>query len=235
MGWHLIFTWITSSDWFGPSVWKLWEDRLGVNISKNFLMQGASQRWDRVAMVHFQCCSDLAGEAVSRGRFSRWLFKSFPSLRFCDSKPFCPAILEGGHQGDPLYSLNLRLHTCKQFLFGQGEGHVWWRVFLERTNFNAHPMTFNKAWSPRQWLPLADEGRDFHQHSSDWPSQRKKSSHEYAWCNVIAAKTSQRVYPSSISPPWRLDKYLRGNRLLISKEVSLHIFLTISIFNKVGY
>lgn len=34
-------------------------------------MEGASQRWDRVAMVHFQCCSDLAGEAVSGAESSQ--------------------------------------------------------------------------------------------------------------------------------------------------------------------
>lgn len=38
------------------------------NISKNFLMDGALQRWDRIALVHFQRCSDLVGEAVSGGR-----------------------------------------------------------------------------------------------------------------------------------------------------------------------
>lgn len=73
------------------------------------------------------------------------IVKILPILEICDSKPFCHAILEGGHQGDPLYSLNLRMHTCLQILFGQGEGHVGWRLFLGRTNFNAQPMTYNKA------------------------------------------------------------------------------------------
>ena len=31
-------------------------------------MDGALQRWDRIALVHFQRCSDLVGEAVSGGR-----------------------------------------------------------------------------------------------------------------------------------------------------------------------
>lgn len=47
---------------------ELWEDRFVINISKNFLMDGALQRWGRIALVHFQSCSDLVGEAANRGR-----------------------------------------------------------------------------------------------------------------------------------------------------------------------
>lgn len=49
---------------FDPNVWKLWADKFGIKINTNFLMDGALQRRER---VHFQCYSDLAGQAVSRG------------------------------------------------------------------------------------------------------------------------------------------------------------------------
>ena len=120
-------------------------------------MDGALQRWDRIALVHFQRCSDLVGEAVSGGRVKygkgvcdfQVTIKVLPIFEILWFREALSALqyLASGHLGDPLCPFSLRLHTGLQFRIGQGweqEG-----LLLGRTNFNAQPWYTTNAGSPR--------------------------------------------------------------------------------------
>lgn len=102
-------------------------------------------------------------------------------------------------------------------------------LLLGRTDFHAQPWYTTNAGSPRLIRGAISISTVLIGLSKEGSLTRRELLFSLSMMQCNAAKASQIFYPSWTSPPWRLDKYLRGNRLLISKEVRLHVLLTISI------
>lgn len=132
--------------------------------------------------------------------------------------------------------------ACNFLLASSGDK---WAYFLERPILMPTLCCATKARSPRPWLFLWQIRREISMNTCLIALSKEKSEvmnmhteiHNAQCtmykCTMITAKASQRLYPSWRSLPWRLS--MRGSRLLISKEISSHMLLTVFIFNRVRY